>query len=142
MPERCPRNQGSAADDRRSSDATDGQNGGGRPDRRNPNYHSEGKGRRRENKADRSHSFHGKSDKKERKYAAMQNRAVSVSERKNAAKHSTPQQPNAIDAINQSSPNQSMTLEQVIAEEKIRQNAKSILLTEDNLAPLSDVNSR
>ena len=72
----------------------------------------------------------------------MQNRAVSVSERKNAAKHSTPQQTVAVDAINQPSPNQSMTLEQVIAEEKIRQNAKSILLTEDNLAPLSDVNSR
>ena len=141
MPERCPRNQGSAADtnDRRSSDTTDG---GGRPDRRNPNYHSEGKGRRRENKADRSHSFHGKSDKKERKYAALQNRAVSVSERKNAAKQSPQPQPVAVDAINQSSPNAAMTLEQVIAEEKIRQNAKSILLTEDNLAPLSDNNSR
>ena len=83
----------------------------------------------------RSHSFHGKSDKKERKYAALQNRAsASNIERKDAA-HNIERKESA----QQPTVNQSIDL---AAEEKTRGNAKSILLTEDNLAPLNDSSIR
>ena len=59
----------------------------------------------------RSHSFHGKPDKKEGKYAAIERKLLESS--KSCSK-----------------------LEKIANEERIRGEAKSILLTEDNLAPI------
>ena len=85
------------------------------PERGHPAYLSEGKGPRKrknsgkENKdgkgKDRSHSFHGKMDKKERKYLALE-------------RHQKPEEP-------------------VRSEETVVSGARSILLTEDNLNPIS-----
>ena len=62
----------------------------------------------------RSHSFHGKPDKKERKYAAIEKK------------------------IHESSLSSSTNHEKLNREETIRREAKSILLTEDNLAPIAN----
>ena len=88
------------------------------PERGHPAYLSEGKGPRKrknsgkENKdgkgKDRSHSFHGKVDKKERKYLALERHHKE---------------------------------EPVRCEETVVSGARSILLTEDNLNPISHQSS-
>ena len=88
------------------------------PERGHPAYLSEGKGPRKrknsgkENKdgkgKDRSHSFHGKMDKKERKYLALERQHKE---------------------------------EPVRCEETVVSGARSILLTEDNLNPISHQSS-
>ena len=88
------------------------------PERGHPAYLSEGKGPRKrknsgkENKEgkgkDRSHSFHGKMDKKERKYLALERQQKE---------------------------------EPVRCEETVVSGARSILLTEDNLNPISHQSS-
>ena len=88
------------------------------PERGHPAYLSEGKGPRKrknsgkENKEgkgkDRSHSFHGKVDKKERKYLALERQQKE---------------------------------ELVRSEETVVRGARSILLTEDNLNPISHQSS-
>ena len=88
------------------------------PERGHPAYLSEGKGPRKrknsgkENKdgkgKDRSHSFHGKVDKKERKYLALERQQKEVPLR---------------------------------GEETVVSGARSILLTEDNLNPISHQSS-
>ena len=100
------------------------------PDRNHPAYLSEGKGSRKrknsgkENKEgkpgkDRSHSFHGKLDKKERKYVALERK---VSEDNKKYKDD-----------NQDNPSQCLR-----GEETVVQGARSILLTEDNLIPIKE----
>ena len=100
------------------------------PDRNHPAYQSEGKGSRKrknsgkENKEgkpgkDRSHSFHGKLDKKERKYVALE-RKISEDNKKYKDDH-------------QDNPSQCHR-----GEETVVQGARSILLTEDNLIPIKE----
>ena len=101
------------------------------PDRNHPAYLSEGKGSRKrknsgkENKEgklgkDRSHSFHGKLDKKERKYVALERKASEQDNKK--------YQDDLSD-----NPSQCHR-----GEETVVQGAKSILLTEDNLIPIKE----
>ena len=102
------------------------------PARTHPAYLSEGKGSRKrknsgkENKEskgkDRSHSFHGKLDKKERKYVAIERKYSSDA----ANKHET-----------SSSSCSSASTSQCQNEELVVQGARSILLTEDNLIPIN-----
>ena len=91
------------------------------PERGHPAYLSEGKGPRKrknsgkENKEgrqgkDRSHSFHGKLDKKERKYLALER---------------------------QQKGEEALSSPQCNCEETVVSGARSILLTEDNLNPIS-----
>lgn len=92
------------------------------PDRSHPAYLSEGKGSRkrrnsvkesRESKGkDRSHSFHGKVDKKERKYVIALERQHSSSAKGHSSRCED-------------------------REETVVTGARSILLTEDNLVPIS-----
>ena len=114
------------------------------PDRGHPAYLSEGKGARKrrnsgkENKdgkgKDRSHSFHGKMDKKERKYAALER------------VHSTDPKFGGFSSIIESPQNRSpptsklgeLNGSQCTCEETVVQGAKSILLTEDNLIPIKN----
>ena len=98
------------------------------PDRNHPAYLSEGKGsRKRKNSGkeskeskgkDRSHSFHGKLDKKEKKYVALERKAS----KEKKYKDDTPETPSHCQR-----------------EETVFQGARSILLTEDNLIPISSV---
>ena len=101
------------------------------PDRNHPAYLSEGKGSRKrknsgkENKEgklgkDRSHSFHGKVDKKERKYVALERKASEQDNKK--YKDDLPDNPSQCHR----------------GEEPVVQGARSILLTEDNLIPIKE----
>ena len=101
------------------------------PDRNHPAYLSEGKGSRKrknsgkENKEgklgkDRSHSFHGKLDKKERKYVALERKASEQDNKK--YQDDLPDNPSQCHR----------------GEETVVQGAKSILLTEDNLIPIKE----
>lgn len=112
------------------------------PDRSHPVYQSEGKGARKrrnsgkENKdgkgKDRSHSFHGKVDKKERKYAALER--VNSTDPKfgcfNPVIELSPQK------VSPGSKLGKQNGAQCTCEETVVQGAKSILLTEDNLIPI------
>ena len=110
------------------------------PDRNHPAYLSEGKGSRKrknsgkENKEsrgkDRSHSFHGKVDKKERKHIALerQNTTGDVKKYKNLP-------------INSNNNNSSNNSNNSSAEETVVSGARSILLTEDNLVPIQPATS-
>ena len=99
------------------------------PDRNHPAYLSEGKGSRKrrssakENKEskgkDRSHSFHGKVDKKERKY-------VIALERQHSTSVTGGQQSGSSKGYSNNSR----------CEETVVSGARSILLTEDNLVPI------
>ena len=112
------------------------------PDRGHPAYQSEGKGARKrrnsgkENKdakgKDRSHSFHGKVDKKERKYAALER--INSTDPKFGGFTSVIELPQK--RLSPTSKLGKQNGSQCTCEETVVQGAKSILLTEDNLIPI------
>ena len=112
------------------------------PDRGHPAYQSEGKGARKrrtsgkENKEgkgkDRSHSFHGKVDKKERKYAALER--VNSTDPKFGVFSSVIELPQKRTCSTSKSDKPKRSA--CTCEETVVQGAKSILLTEDNLIPI------
>ena len=109
-----------------------------RPDRSHPAYHSEGKGARRrrssgkenkEVKKDRSHSFHGKVDKKVNRYAASGSSDGGGPVR-------TPKRLSSSEARLEEVTRRPASFCQPSRTEQTVAGARSILLTEDNLSPV------